>query len=80
LSWLLLGLLLVFPSQLGEPGDQEVAEKMFRRKLGFTDATPEQKMAWRKELPEYHKNLVGHCTLLVKPLQLPAKCSGWGWW
>jgi hypothetical protein len=25
-------------------------------------------MLWRRELPEYHKGLVGGCSLLVKPL------------
>lgn len=52
-------------SQLLPP---ESAQHWFRRRLGFKSASSEAQMLWRRELPEYHKGLVGGCSLLVKPL------------
>lgn len=46
----------------------ESAQHWFKRRLGFRPATSEAQMLWRRELPEYHKGLVGGCSLLVKPL------------
>lgn len=46
----------------------EAVQHWFARKLSFREASSEQKMLWRRDLPEYHKGLVGGCRLLVKPL------------
>jgi hypothetical protein len=54
-------------SQLLPP---ETAQRWFRR-LGFKSASSEAQMLWRRELPEYHKGLVGNCSLLAKPLPKP---------
>jgi hypothetical protein len=59
--------------QLGDPA---AARRLFYSQ-GYAPASPAQRMAWRTALPEYHRNLVNGCDLLVKPLPLPAK-RGWG--
>lgn len=51
-------------------------ERWLQRRLGYKPASSEQHMLWRRDLPEYHKNLTAGCTLLVKPLTLKQK----GWW
>jgi hypothetical protein len=65
-------------------GDKEVApgaagaavvERWLQRQ-GFKPAAAEQAMLWRRELPEYHKNLIAGCTLLVKPLS-SSKSKRW---
>lgn len=45
---------------------------------GYKEVDPAQLVEWRRELPEYHKALLGGCTLLVKPLQEPQQRAGWG--
>lgn len=52
-------------SQLLPP---ESAQHWFGRKLRFRPASSEQQMLWRRELPEYHRGLVGGCKILLKPL------------
>jgi hypothetical protein len=47
----------------------DAAVRWFRAR-GFRPASSEQAMLWRRELPEYHKGLIGGCSLLVKPLQV----------
>jgi hypothetical protein len=46
------------------------------QRQGFKPAAAEQVMLWRRELPEYHKNLMAGCTLLVKPLS-SSKSKRW---
>jgi hypothetical protein len=46
----------------------EAAQQWFKHHLGFRPASSEAQMLWRRELPEYHKGLIGGCCLLVKPL------------
>lgn len=48
------------------PGAAAVERWLLR--AGFKLAAAEQAMLWRRELPEYHRNLVAGCSLLVKPL------------
>ena len=50
----------------GVPGAAAVEHWLLR--AGFKLASAEQAMLWRRELPEYHRNLVAGCSLLVKPL------------
>lgn len=52
-------------SQLLPP---ESAQHWFGRRLRFRPASSEQQMIWRRELPEYHRGLVGGCRILLKPL------------
>lgn len=46
----------------------EAAQQWFKKRLGFRPASSEQQMLWRRELPEYHKGLIGGCPLLLKPI------------
>uniref|UniRef100_A0A383VNH7 N-acetyltransferase domain-containing protein n=1 Tax=Tetradesmus obliquus TaxID=3088 RepID=A0A383VNH7_TETOB len=50
----------------GVPGAAALERWLLR--AGFKLAAAEQAMLWRRELPEYHRNLVAGCSLLVKPL------------
>jgi len=56
----------------------DAAQHWFSRRLGFRSASSEQQMLWRRELPEYHKGLIGGCSLLVKPLLTPAAMKAAG--
>lgn len=53
----------------------ESAQHWFRRRLGFKSASSEQQMVWRRDLSEYHKGLIGGCSLLVKAVPL-SKAGG----
>jgi hypothetical protein len=55
-------------SQLLPP---DSAKRWFRQRLGYKPVSSEQQMLWRREIPEYHKGLIGGCSLLVKPLPKP---------
>jgi hypothetical protein len=59
----------------GEAGAAVLGRWLLRS--GFKAAAAEQSMLWRRELPEYHKNLIAGCTLLVKPL---SSSKGKRWW
>jgi hypothetical protein len=57
-------------------GDPAAARRLFFSQ-GYVPASAEQRMVWRTSLPEYHRNLVNGCDILVKHLPLPAK-RPWG--
>ncbi|KIY97661.1 hypothetical protein MNEG_10303 [Monoraphidium neglectum] len=43
-------------------------DRLLKRRFGYRDLDIEQLVAWRAELPEYNKSLVGGFTLLERPL------------
>lgn len=51
-------------------------DKMLKRRFSYQELPIETLVEWRQELPEYHKQLVGNCTLLVRPLQAAAGSKG----
>eukprot|EP00775_Hariotina_reticulata_P010420 gene10420-10578_t len=56
-------LVVILEPKEGEVGGPDVAHWLQRR-MGYKEASSEQQMLWRRELPEYHKSLVAGCTLL----------------
>jgi hypothetical protein len=65
------------PRRLQEPrwgvDALQAARRLFTRRLGFAEASPQQRAAWRRELPEYHRALMAGCQVLASSVQ-PATC------
>lgn len=57
----------IFPESTDEA--RGARERLFRRRLGFKELPIEELVELRRELPDYHKSLVGGATLLVRALE-----------